>query len=100
MDEKIQKLMENEAFVAELETVKTMEEAVALFAREGVTVTEAELNEWLSGSESETLSEEDLDEVAGGSIAGWIGYQLGKALTRPTCVHGGRNGGRKRYHKK
>jgi len=94
MENKIRNLMENEAFVAELETVKTMEEAVALFAREGVTVTEAELNAWLSAPESETLSEDDLDEVAGGSVAVWIGYQIAKTLAknygRGCCNGGGR----------
>ena len=68
MDKKLDALMENEAFVEELKTVETVEQAVALFDREGVKVTADELNKIVEDGQSDNLSEDDLDNVSGGCL--------------------------------
>lgn len=54
-------------FVEKLEQVQSMEEALALFRSEGVTVTAEELRAVLTQAEGE-LDESQMEDVAGGMI--------------------------------
>lgn len=73
--DKISELFQNETFLKEAQNCKTMEDFYALFNRSGAEITEEETVELISqiaqkhqqeaGAE---ISEEDLDQVAGGII--------------------------------
>lgn len=68
MENKIDALLANEEFAEKLKKVETVEQAVALFAKEGVTVTMGELNGYLANVQEDDLSEDDLDGVSGGCL--------------------------------
>lgn len=95
-EEKLKSLMADEAFVNKLLEMETPEEVCAAFEKEGITVTADEvskLKEKLesAGTEGE-LSEDTLEEVAGGSvllitaihygIGALIGIGIGEKITR------------------
>ena len=75
-------LLNNEAFMAKLSETQNIEEVKAVFAEEGVTVTEDELLNSILPSGDE-LDEESLEAVAGGASAssiffGWLSQLLKK----------------------
>ena len=76
---KINTLLANEEFANELKGVTTIECAVALFAREGVTITAGELNEYLDSENGDDLTEEELEGVSGG-CAICIGIRIIRGL--------------------
>ena len=69
----IKALLQNPAFVAKLKEVKDVESALKLFAEEGVSVTAEELKQLLHQA-GEELSDEEMDNVAGGywSAVDWV----------------------------
>lgn len=73
--------MAKEAFVEKLKTAETVEQAIALFADEGVAVTAEEFATYLESSQIGDLSEEDLDDVSGG-CAICIGFRIAKAIVK------------------
>lgn len=89
-------LLENAAFVAELEQAQTVAEAVALFAREGVVVSEEELNSYLNSAQTDDLSEDDLADVSGGCLI-CVGVRIIRGITnsrnRSSRGGGGSSGG-------
>lgn len=72
----IKELVMNEEFKAAASKVETLEEAIDLCKAYGVEITGEELVEAIKKSNSEELSEEDLDNVAGGGITAAV-YALG-----------------------
>ena len=95
---KFQALQESGKFEQELEKVSTPEEMQALFASYGIEMTVDEVKELVSSAvkmNNEELSEEDLENVAGG-VAGWVlvagkwvlktvaGWAIGKILNKIT----------------
>ncbi len=70
MNEKVLNLLGNETFLKELSTKETPVEVMALFADNGVTLTEEEvlkMRDIITKSASGELNEDDLENVAGGS---------------------------------
>ena len=85
-EEKLKSLMADEAFVSKLLERETPEEVCAAFEKEGITVTADEISkikEKLEGAETEgELSEDALEEVAGGFVLLWTAITYGvTALT-------------------
>lgn len=68
MENKIGAMLANEEFVEELRKAETIDQAVALFSKEGVTVTTEELNAYLSDERDDDLTEDDLNDVSGGCV--------------------------------
>lgn len=66
---KIEELMNNEEFMAQLREVTNIEEAVKLLAEKGIQVTAAELAAATGDGE---LDETSLDNVAGGGLISWL----------------------------
>ena len=64
--EKVKALMASEEFKAKLEAANDLDEMEAAFQAEGIAVTGAELDSLTANRDGEELSEESLDEVAGG----------------------------------
>lgn len=96
-EKKLKSLMADEAFVNKLLEMETPEEVCAAFEKEGLTVTEEEINqvkEKLANADEngELLGEDDLEEVAGGFILtttllygaayGLMGIGIGEKITR------------------
>lgn len=83
--EKVEQLMQDEQFKAKLSNIEDLDEMAALFQNEGIQVTGADLEAALENqSTSEELSEESLENVAGGfpaafAIAGIIIVGVGLA---------------------
>ena len=77
-------LIENEEFVQKLETVNSLEEASALFAAEGVSVTVDELKAQMNAPEGSEFTESELDEVTGGLVitGPTIGIKLAAAIVK------------------
>lgn len=76
--EKFAQLQNSEAFVAALNTIETPEELQKLLQAHGVEMAMEEIEEIAKaacGSTAE-LSENDLDNVAGGGVVGWIFEQV------------------------
>lgn len=72
----IKELVTNEEFKEAASKVETLEEAVELCKRYGVEITGEELVDAIKKSHSDELSEEDLEDVAGGGIVAGV-YALG-----------------------
>ena len=72
----IRELVANEEFKAAASKVETLEEAIKLCKAYGVEITEEELVDAIKKSHNEELSEEDLDNVAGGGLTAAV-YALG-----------------------
>lgn len=68
--EKVQALMENEAFTAKLAAANDLDEMAAVFQAEGIEITGADLEAASEKKQANVeLGEDDLDQVAGG---GWL----------------------------
>lgn len=95
-EEKLKSLMADEAFVNKLLELETPEEVCAAFEKEGITVTADEISKLKeklesAGTEGE-LSEDALEEVAGGFMLLWTaavwgasaltGIGIGEKITR------------------
>lgn len=95
-EEKLKSLMADEAFVNKLLELETPEEVCAAFEKEGITVTADEISKLKeklesAGTEGE-LSEDALEEVAGGFLLLWsaavwgasalTGIGIGEKITR------------------
>ncbi len=88
MEETLKKLTEDPSFQEAFSKTASAEEASALLAQHGIQITPEELSAALAQPEGE-LSENELDEVAGGcwcpwcrfvcALAKWISEQLRKA---------------------
>ncbi len=86
--EKVLELLQDEAFVEELDKLQEEKDVIALFESRGATVTMDQLRELFSQlPEQGEINEDDLDKVAGGTIllsptiTATIGRPLTKALS-------------------
>ena len=77
LTEKIQKLFQDEAFMAKMSEVAEIEDLKALFESYGVGLTDEELAEYVkaplgdkANEMEEELDESSLDEVSGGGLVG------------------------------
>ena len=87
MEEKLEKLLEDPSFQDAVSKAASAEEVSALLAQHGIQIAPEELHEIITKMESESeLSEDELDDVAGGSyrILRMLFYRLGQ-LCR--CLH-------------
>ena len=67
--EKVIELLQDEAFVAELDKLEKEEDIIALFESRGATVTMDELRELIAQlPDNAEVSDDDLEKVSGGSI--------------------------------
>ena len=67
--EKVLELLQDEAFVAELDKLEKEEDIVALFESRGATVTMDQLRELIAQlPDNADVSDDDLEKVSGGSI--------------------------------
>ncbi len=67
--EKVLELLQDEAFVAELDKLEKEDDVIALFKARGATVSMDQLRELIAQlPENGEVSDDDLDKVAGGSI--------------------------------
>lgn len=88
MEERIAALVENEEFADKLKAAETVEQAIELFASEGVSVTPDELNAYLADDADDTLTEEALDDVSGGCVI-CIGIRIVKSILKRSSGGGG-----------
>lgn len=79
MEEKLKNLMEDPAFQEAFSKTASAEEASALLAQHGIQITPEELTAALAQPEGE-LSENELDEVAGGCWCAW--HRFVRALAK------------------
>lgn len=71
--DKVQALMQDEQFKTKLANAESMDDMAALFCNEGIQVTGAELEEAVSQQDGDELSEDSLENVAGGfAVSGLI----------------------------
>ncbi len=92
IQEQINALAKDEAFVEAYKKVETPAELVALFHKHGIEVPVETAKELFAPIVlDEELSENDLESVAGG---GWFGKQIGKAIGGPVAFGLGYLGGR------
>lgn len=89
MEERIAVLVENEEFADKLRTAETVEQAIELFASEGVSVTAEELNTYLADDADAALTEEALDDVSGGCVI-CIGIRIVKSILKRSSGGGGK----------
>ena len=76
---KLEELIQDEAFRKEMGACTDLKQIVELFAKEGISVTEAELKQTMAEVQSqmgEELGEEALDHVAGGIAVATCGAYL------------------------
>ena len=81
-EEKILSLIEGEEFAAAMAEAETPEQLQAKLEERGITISAAEARSILSeGAESDELSAEDLENVAGGAgVALWLLKALAEAI--------------------
>ena len=82
-NQKVAELFENEAFVNELETKTSAEDAQALFASHGAEISVAELKAMRIAAKQEAgeeLGEDELELVAGGVVPIVIGTVVGRRV--------------------
>ena len=83
--EKVLELLQDEAFVEELDKLEDEKDVIALFESRGATVTMDQLRELFSQlPEQGEIKEDDLDKVAGGTIllTPTITVTIGKSISR------------------
>ena len=83
--EKVLELLQDEAFVEELDKLEDEKDVIALFESRGATVTMDQLRELFSQlPEQGEIKEDDLDKVAGGTIllSPSITVTIGTRITR------------------
>lgn len=97
MEEKLEKLLKDPTFLAELDAAETLEDISAVLNRYDIQVVPEDLQKAKEAMEADTeLNEGDLDGVSGGSLMG-IGVRTGvwvvrwmlkhpKAWTRPFII--------------
>lgn len=70
-EQEIEKVVNSEEFIKKLTDTESMEQAIALYAEYGISITPEELagaiHHMTDGEEKNELSAEDLDNVAGGA---------------------------------
>lgn len=102
IQERINQLMEDEAFAKEFSTVENANDVVALFAKNGIEVPEEVAAELFDPktlvSDEDELSETTLENVAGGLwggalFGGFVGGALGDGLGYAAGYLGGRLAG-------
>ena len=72
----IEDLLKDDGFVKELEAAEKDADVLALFNGKGIAITESELNALRSEYGEKELSEDNLEEVAGGMRLPVYGYGL------------------------
>ena len=82
--EKVLELLQDEAFVEELDKLEDEKDVIALFESRGATVTMDQLRELFSQlPEQGEIKEDDLDKVAGGTILlPTITITIGRPITK------------------
>lgn len=84
--EKVQKLLSDEEFVKKLVSQETVEDAKKLFEDQGITTSIEEMEmlgrfiKKISEKGNEKLSEEDLEEISGGSAGSFVVRGLGATI--------------------
>ena len=88
----IKEFVMSEEFKAAASKVETLEEAITLCKAHGVEITGEELVDAIKKSHNEELSEEDLENVAGGGITAAVyalGFVFGMSPLGALCLCGG-----------
>lgn len=65
---RLEELSKNEEFIAKLHNVESIEDAISLFAKFGVSVTEQEITDLKNSFSAEELGEMELENIAGGEL--------------------------------
>jgi len=87
MEEKLEKLLKDPTFLAELDAAETLEDISAVLNRYDIQVVPEDLQKTKEAMEADTeLNEGDLDGVSGGSLMG-IGVRTGVWVVRWTLKH-------------
>ena len=90
-EEKLKELLNDQAFQDEMNNAATLEDAAKVMQQHGVQITPEKLQDIMAKVTSESeLSENELDNVAGGlnmkaaayRVGYWTGYWTGKLLRR------------------
>lgn len=87
MEEKLEKLLKDPTFLADLDAAETLEDVSAVLSRYDIQVVPEDLQEAKEAMEGDTeLNEGDLDGVSGGSHIG-IGVRTGVWVLRWILKH-------------
>lgn len=87
MEEKLEKLLKDPTFLAELDAAETLEDISAVLNRYDIQVVPEDLQKTKEAMEADTeLNEGDLDGVSGGSLMG-IGVRAGVWVVRWMLKH-------------
>ena len=84
----IEELMNDESFNAKLGEAQDLKEVVRLLGEQGIETTEDQLK--AAFPKEGELEEADLENVAGGSLFGWVAYRIGYTIGR--SIGGGGHG--------
>lgn len=87
MEEKLEKLLKDPTFLAELDAAETLEDVSAVLSRYDIQVVPEDLQKAKEAMEADTeLNEGDLDGVSGGSLIGF-GVRAGVQVVRWMLKH-------------
>lgn len=87
MEEKLEKLLKDPTFLADLDAAETLEDVSAVLSRYDIQVVPEDLQEAKEAMEGDTeLNEGDLDGVSGGSLIGF-GVRAGVQVVRWMLKH-------------
>lgn len=87
MEEKLEKLLKDPTFLAELDAAETLEDISAVLNRYDIQVVPEDLQKAKEAMEADTeLNEGDLDGVSGGSLIGF-GVRAGVQVVRWMLKH-------------
>lgn len=84
----IEELMNDESFNEKLNEAQDLKEVVRLLGEHGIETTEEQLK--AAFPKEGELEETELENVAGGSLIGWVAYRIGYTLGR--SIRGGGHG--------
>ena len=87
MEEKLEKLLKDTTFLADLDAAETLEDVSAVLSRYDIQVVPEDLQKAKEATEADTeLNEGDLDGVSGGSLIGF-GVRAGVQVVRWMLKH-------------